>query len=196
MPIYGKYIIESNAKTNNNIPKEILDFSKELNSKYKYGVVKNGKVLTDLSNFDFFEDYKSLSLSDFEKYRVGVCWDYCHYEANWFKDHGYRYETYYIQVQDEDGDCPSHTFILFYLNNSNKVYYFESSWYKYRGIEEFDNASSAISIIKDRHIKCAESKCDPKTFISNKYDAASKSFEHLSCAQFITKATGGKVKFD
>lgn len=178
-----------------NIPQDIIDFNKELNSKYQYGVIKNGKIITGNEleyKFDFFNDYRSLSVSEFEKYRTGVCWDYVHYEAKWFKDHGYKYETYYIEVNDGSGDCPTHTFLVFYLPNSTKVYYFESSWYQYRGIEEFNDINSLLKTVKDRHSAMSKDNM-PETAFHVKFDAGSASFEHIGCADYMKKASKGKT---
>ena len=173
------------------IPNDIRELLKRLNS-YDYGYIKNGQKIKGTKNF--FEDYKSLTISEFEKYQIGVCWDYVHYEAYWFAKNHYKYETFYIQVQDEDNDCPSHTYLVFYLPNSSKVYYFESSWGKYQGIEEFDNINKLHDTIKERHIESARSKCDPKTYFRNKYDAKSSRWEHLSCGDFMVKVSNGKVQ--
>lgn len=177
----------------NNIPDDINRLSEEL-SNYQYGYLVNGKIETDMESF--FDNYKSLTIKDFEKYKVGVCWDYVHYEANWFKIHGYKYETFYVQVQDEDGYCPSHTFLVFYLPGSNKPYYFEASWKKYRGIENFNTLSELHKTIRQRHIDDAQSKCYPETYLIQKYDAASKSYEGISCKDYMMKASKGKVKFE
>ena len=177
----------------NNIPDDIIRLSEELNN-YQYGYLVNGKIETDMESF--FDNYKSLTIKDFEKYKVGVCWDYVHYEANWFKVHGYKYETFYVQVQDEDGYCPSHTFLVFYLPGSNKPYYFEASWKKYRGIENFNTLSELHKTIRQRHIDDAQSKCYPETYLIQKYDAASKSYEGISCKDYMMKASKGKVKFE
>ena len=178
----------------NDIPLGVLNLLEQLNS-YQYGYIVNGKVVNDMNNF--FYDYRSLSIREFEKYRAGVCWDYVHYEANWFKKHGYKYETFYIQVQDEDGDCPSHTYLVFYLSNpDNGVYYFESSWRKYSGIERFDNINELHATVEKRHIEEALSKCYPNTYIREKYDAASKSFEHLNCGEYMTKVSKGRIKLE
>lgn len=185
------YIEESSYSKE--IPDEIIDLLKRLNS-YDYGYVKNGKKIKGMKNF--FEDYKSLTISEFEKYEIGVCWDYVHYEAYWFSKHGYKYETFYIQVQDEDNDCPSHTYLVFYLPKSSKVYYFESSWGKYQGIEEFDNINELHKTIKDRHISSARSKCDPNTYFRNKYDAKSSSWEHLSCGEYMVKVSKGRIQLN
>ena len=176
-----------------NIPDDIIRLSEELNN-YQYGYLVNGKIETDMESF--FDNYKSLTIKDFEKYKVGVCWDYVHYEANWFKIHGYKYETFYVQVQDEDGYCPSHTFLVFYLPGSNKPYYFEASWKKYRGIENFNTLSELHKTIRQRHIDDAQSKCYPETYLIQKYDAASKSYEGISCKDYMMKASKGKVKFE
>lgn len=131
------------------VPEEVIDLLKRLNS-YDYGYIKNGKKIKGLANTsDFYNSYKSLSIAEFEKYQIGVCWDYVHYEAYWLKKHGYRPESFYIQVQDKSNDCPSHTYVVFYLPNSTKVYYFESSWGKYAGIEEFDNITKLHNTIRD-----------------------------------------------
>ena len=185
--------IEESSKYPEEVPDEIIDLLKRLNS-YDYGYIKNGKKVKGMKNF--FEDYKSLTISEFEKYQIGVCWDYVHYEAYWFAKNHYKYETFYIQVQDEDNDCPSHTYLVFYLPNSSKVYYFESSWGKYQGIEEFDNINELHETIKDRHISSARSKCDPKTYFRNKYDAKSSSWEHLGCGEYMVKVSKGRIQLN
>ena len=175
------------------IPNNIRELLRRLNS-YDYGYIKDGKKIKGMKNF--FEDYKSLTISEFEKYQIGVCWDYVHYEAYWFAKNHYKYETFYIQVQDEDNDCPSHTYLVFYLPNSSKVYYFESSWGKYQGIEAFDNINKLHNTIKERHIESARSKCDPKTYFRNKYDAKSSRWEHLSCGEYMVKVSNGRIQLN
>lgn len=177
----------------NNVPDDIIKLSEELGS-YRYGYLVNDRVKTDMEKF--FDNYKSLTIKEFEKYKVGVCWDYVHYEANWFKTHGYKYETFYVQVQDEDGYCPSHTFLIFYLPSSNKPYYFEASWKDYRGIESFNTLSELHKTIKQRHINSVQSKCYSETYFIQKYDAASKSYEGLNCKDYMMKVSNGKIKFE
>lgn len=173
------------------IPEDIIQFSKELNKKYCYGVIFNGKPVANLDNFDFWDDYKSLSVSEFEKYKIGVCWDFVHYEAKWFKEHGYKYETYYVEAEDKDNDLPTHSFLVFYLPNSSKVYYFESSWGRYKGIEEFNNISTLLQTITKRHVE--ENEADLKSAFYVKYDASSSSLEHIGCGEYMKKASKGKT---
>ena len=202
---FRKFLSDVSSRTDNtivyesnypdNLPEDIKKFNKYLNTNYKYGVIHNGKIITGNEledNFNFYDDYRSLSISEFEKYKTGVCWDYVHYEAKWFKDHGYKYETYYIEVNDNSGDCPTHTFLVFYLPNSSKAYYFESSWYTYRGIEEFNNINSLLKTVKDRHTMMSDANI-PGTCFHVKFDALSKSFEHIGCVAYMKKASNNKT---
>lgn len=189
---YEKYAeSKSNREFAKDIPNDIKEFYDSIKS-FEYGVIHNGKPITNLSSFDFWNDYKSLTISEFEKYKTGVCWDFVHYEAKWFNEHGYKYETYYIETVDHDGDYPSHTFLLFYLPDDSNVYYFELSWGKYRGIEIFKNKNEAINTIKKRHANDARVNNISNT-LDNKYDAKSNSFEKLSCGDFMIKASGNKT---
>jgi 8-oxo-dGTP pyrophosphatase MutT (NUDIX family) len=177
------------------VPKDIVDLLKYLNKEIEYGVVDKGKPITNLSGFDFWNNYKSLSINEFEKYKTGVCWDFVHYEANWFKKNGYKYETYYIEVNDKNGTLPTHTYLVFYLPNSTKVYYFESSWDEYAGIEEFNSLAELQRTVKKRCIEYAgkNSEVIPSAFVCNKFDASSTAFEHIGCGDYMKKASGGKT---
>ena len=192
--VHESAILES-SKCPDEVPDDIIDLLKRLNS-YDYGYIKDGKKVNGMENF--FNDYRSLTISEFERYKIGVCWDYVHYEANWFKKHGYKCDTFYVQVQDEAGDCPSHTYLVFYLSDSDKVYYFESSWGKYSGIEAFDNISQLHSTIKDRHIQYynTKSKCDPSSYFIEKFNAESTSWEHLKCGEYMVKVSKGRIKLE
>lgn len=193
---YRKYFSQrsvTEATVPTNIPKDIAKFSQRLNKEYKYGVVVNSKPVVNLNNFDFFKDYKSLSVSEFERYKTGVCWDFVHYEADWFRNTGYKWESYYIEVQDEDGDLPTHCFLTFTIPGSSKVYYFESSWGKYKGIEEFDSISSLLNTVKKRFLDDAKSKVKRDSIICVKYDASSKSLEHIGCADYYKAASKGQT---
>lgn len=192
----SKYMTESVilTETSSKIPNEIPDDIKELYKylyDFSYGQVYKGKPCE--TRDDFFDSYKSLSIEEFEKYKTGVCWDFTHYEAKWFKDHGYKYETYFIEVNDIDGDLPTHTFLIFFLPGSSKTYYFERSWWKYAGIEAFNSKRECLDTIMKRHCDDNETKINKGTEVINKFDATSTSFEHLNCTQYYQKASGGKT---
>lgn len=184
-------------KYSRSIPNEIVKFNDDLNSHWQYGVVHNGRIITGNEleyDFDFYKDYKSLSLHEFDKYKTGVCWDYVHYEADWFKHRGYKYDAYYLEATDKGGYNRSHAFLVFYLPSSSKAYYFESAWHQYQGIEEFDSTQKLLDTIVERHLELFDDpKHAKKTVLYTKYDAMSKAFEHIGCMDYMVKATDGKT---
>ena len=187
----------TNSTTPNSVlPNDIKQLNNMLSTNFKYGAVVKGKIIKDMDNYDF-NDYMTLTLSEFEKYRTGVCWDYVHYEANWFKNHGYRYEGYYMQVDDNGGDMPSHTFLVFYLPNSDAAYLFDPL--NIRGtIKKFDNIDELLTFTATLHIKYWESvegrgNIYRNTLVQFKYDPAPVSFERLNVAEYIKLATNGQI---
>lgn len=141
---------------------ELKEFNNELNS-YDYGVLINGKVMT---NNPDFKKYKTISLDDFKKYKAGVCWDFVNYESKWLKDHNYKHDCIFIQI-DNKNDCPSHTFVLVY--DKSKVIWFESSWNKYQGLHEYNSKEDAIKDIVEKHREFSKKKSkisiNDKTYI-------------------------------
>ena len=95
-------LLESKDIDQINTPKELNKFL----NKFDYGFIINGKKV-DAKNGN---DYRSLSPSDFIKYRCGVCWDYCAYENYWFKNHKYETKLYFMCT---NRCTATHTFLIF-----------------------------------------------------------------------------------
>jgi hypothetical protein len=106
----------------------------------------NGKVIDQESPEDFCKYYRLMSPKEFEKFGGGVCWDYVPYEAYYFSKNfpNIKYKTFY-HVFNDNHNCPTHTFLLFYMNN--KCYWFEASWKKYAGVYEFNSEMDALNYI-------------------------------------------------
>jgi hypothetical protein len=117
-----------------------------------------------------------------------MCWDFTHYEANWFKKHGYKHESYYIEAND--AALSTHTFTVFYLKNSPMVFYFEAAWGDYMGIEIFKDIDTLLTTVMSRHAKFTTSK----NIICHKFTAVNSEFEGLSCREYMIKASGGKTR--
>lgn len=100
---------------------------------------------------DFFKDYKYLSSREFQKQKGGVCWDYVLYEKEYFQKHfpTVQTEAYFFCGIDTDNDMPSHTVLLFFLDD--KTYWFESSWKSKSGIYEFNSKIEALQTIQKLH---------------------------------------------
>ncbi len=185
--VRDNYIREQNFIKATAIPKDITKLYEYLSS-FDYGVMKDGKRITDLEHFDFYNNYKSLTLREFELYKIGICWDFTHYEADWFKKHGYKHESYYIEAND--ASLSTHTFTVFYLKNSPMVFYFEVSWGDYMGIEIFKDIDTLLETVMSRHAKFTTSK----NIICHKFTAENSEFEGLSCREYMIKASGSKTR--
>ena len=140
--------------------------NQELNH-YGYGFIYNGKKETE--NFDY---YKTISPIDFEKHKMGVCWDYVEVEARDLWSYGFNctikplekdkeFSLYYIIHTTKDGINPTHTWLGFRYNNS--IYSFESSWGKYQGIHKFTSEKAMLNTYQRWH------KEDIKSDIDNCY---------------------------
>jgi len=140
--------------------KRIKQRNQELNH-YDYGFIYKGKKESE--NFDH---YRTISPEDFEKHKLGVCWDYVEQEARDFKSFGFKntnkpledmqFSLYYICHTTEDGINPTHTWLGFKYNGN--VYAFESSWLSHQGIHKFKDEKSMISTYAKWHKSGIKSK--------------------------------------
>ena len=116
-------------------------------NEYRYGIIVNDIPIS--SDIDYLK-YHSLSQKEFERHKIGTCWDYVNYEA-WYFQHVLNmtlttyslqndtFSIYYIQheiiTHNNERYFPSHTWLAFKINNI--IYSFESSWKKYKGIKVY-----------------------------------------------------------
>lgn len=124
---------------------EICKFCNYMDKTFQYGGLVKGKLKRDI---DFDKEYIMQSPQQFEKSKVGVCWDYVSYEAWYFKKHfpDVKFKTYYAQFFNK-GECPSHTFLFFQLGGT--WYYFENSFRVFAGVYELpDEKSGANYVLK------------------------------------------------
>ena len=160
---------------------DVVNFNYKTN-KMEYIITKNGRHIIDIKASDFLNHYVSLTPNEFVKYGGGVCWDYVPYEAKYFKSNKIKYDTFYVCLVD-DNTNPTHTFLLFYLNN--KCYWFESSWKNRAGIYEFDSRDEALSYIIDEMIKEAPDKTKIRDKFVVKYDALKPELFGISCIAYM-----------
>lgn len=86
---------------------------------------------------DEFEDFYYLQTpEELLKTKCGVCWDQVELERDLFVKADIEIKTFFVYMVDGDM-LPSHTFLT-YINN-NKFCWFEHSWFKYRGIHEYNS---------------------------------------------------------
>lgn len=129
---------------------DIIPFIRALNmelTKLDYGMVIDGEAITDENRMNW-NKYRSLSVEEFEKHRVGCCWDYAMYEHYWFDKNNIPHKLFYIeggQIQE------THTFLVY--QNKGKHILFEASWKIKSGIYEFNNEEELLDYYCNEFIK-------------------------------------------
>lgn len=125
--------------------RNIRQLNNRLNQ-FGYGYIVNGKVVQDMDLF--YEYYRTIPIRAFERYKVGVCWDYVNYEDWWFTKENIKHQCYFIVQNNEE--LATHTFLVY--EDRGMYYYFESSWKKYAGVWEYSSLDSLFSDIVKRHL--------------------------------------------
>ena len=94
-----------------------------------------------------FVKYRTLSVKDFYKLEMGICYDYVLAEDTWFEENlpDIDRECYFIISQDESQQTNTHTFLIFrYLDS---WYWFESAWKSYPGMRGFKSKKECLKYI-------------------------------------------------
>lgn len=133
----------------------------------------NNKWDLNFNDFYYLQTPEELLIS-----KCGVCWDQVELERKLFKEHHISFKTYFIFIKDDEM-LPSHTFLVY--KDNNKYYWFEHSWYKYRGIHEYNSIifllEDVINKFKLEHIEVS----DKSVLYLYEYDLPKK---HIKCDEF------------
>lgn len=140
----------------------------------------NNIINVDSKKWDeqFGEFYYLQTPSELLESKCGVCWDQVELERQLFSEKNINLKTYFIYILD-DNMLPSHTFLTFEFNN--KIYWFEHSWYKYRGIHEYKNENELLKDITNKFIKDHNEVSKNSKLYLYKYE---KPKDHISCDDF------------
>ena len=122
----------------------------ELMDEIEYGWVDKNNLKHYLVDDSYSNNYILQKPSELIKNKVGVCWDQVELERYYFKNTFYNIKTYFIVYYDND-KCPTHTFLTFEKND--KHYWFEHSWEKFRGIEEYNSLNELLLDVKNKFIR-------------------------------------------
>lgn len=173
-----------------NLPNDIVGLNNDLNI-YQYGaLLKNKRIVTNLDTIDFGKDYRTLTVQEFEKYEVGVCWDFVNYEYYWFRKHGYQCKAYFCQM-DNGKDCPTHTFAVFKLKGDPNYYHFESSWGSQQGIHPYKSMDDLYKSINKKMID----EYGKAPFCIYEYTPGPE-YEHLSPIEYMVNiGNKGKIVY-
>ena len=136
---------------------------------------------------DFSNNYILQSPKELMINKIGVCWDQVELERYYFKGNSYNVKTYFIVHYDADR-CPTHTFLTYEKNG--KYYWFEHSWFKFRGIHEYNTERELLLDVKNKFIEYElNNKYDKDNLIIYKYD---KPKYHLNVIDFYRHCEAGE----
>ena len=129
-----------NESSNKSILDELLSLNMKLNL-FEYGLPMNGQI-TDVKSSKYWdENYKTMSISEFEQYKGGICWDYIFYQDYMLKRLGIQHTNYYII----SSNYQTHTITV--AKDSGKLYYIESSFKRICGVYPADNINDILFFV-------------------------------------------------
>jgi len=154
---------------------KIMDILNDIEYGFK---IDNKNVLddptwdTDFNNFYYLQTPQELLNS-----KCGVCWDQVELERELFTKDNVPFKTYFIYI-DDNTQLPSHTFLIY--ENNNKYYWFEHSWFKYRGIHEYNSPKEVLEDIINKFKKDQELSNSYKLYL---YEYNKPDY-HIKCDDF------------
>lgn len=162
---------------------EVLNKITNLMDSIEYGFKdENGIniINSDLKKWDdeFNNFYYLQTPDELLESKCGVCWDQVELERKLFQNNNFKIKTYFIYIIDKDM-LPSHTFLTYEENN--KYYWFEHSWYSYKGIHEYENEDELLSDVRKKFLEeqgYNHKKCSLYIYEYNKPK------EHITCDKF------------
>ena len=120
----------------NNVGPKILKILSDI----KNGYVDRKGNYYHICKTDFYDIYYLQKPQDLLESKVGLCFDQVELERYFFNKYDIKFRTYYLIYQDGLLG-PAHSFLIY--KDNNKYYWLENSWYKYRGIHEYESKESA-----------------------------------------------------
>lgn len=122
---FSQYKDIGEARINEQYCEDIFNKIKD----YEYGFVADGERFNDDSSFDW-RKYRLSSPTEFEKNKIGICWDYCEYIADALDKKGIKYNLYFLNLITGEGEFTTHTFIVADTGDNAKTY-IECAYKKY-----------------------------------------------------------------
>ncbi len=160
----------------------------------KYGYVnKNEQKVIEISDLVFYDDYKLQSPEELIKSKIGVCWDQCELERYYFENKINKpFKIYYVEAQNKNK--MTHTLLVYKYNN--KYYWFENSWFQYRGIHKFETKEDLFNSVSKKHIKhCNEENKNEKTTEINWFILKKPKY-NIGCIEFMNHARSGELVYN
>ena len=143
-------MFENDFYTESDKPKSLKDTRKTceelykyLNKHFEYGIVKDGKLKTHISNKDIAKYYRFQSPDEFEQHGGGICFDYVEYEEAWLKQHDITCRKFYL-ITETPPDYDTHTFVV--IETEGKFIWVESSMKNSQGVHVFSKLRDLLKM--------------------------------------------------
>lgn len=119
------------------------ELHKHLNKNFEYGIVKDGKLKTHMSNKDIAKYYRFQSPDEFAQHGGGICFDYVEYEEAWLEEHEISCRKFYL-ITETPPDYDTHTFVV--IETEGKFIWVESSMKNSQGIHVFSKLRDLLKM--------------------------------------------------
>ena len=160
---------------------EIMDLMNNI----EYGWLDKFNVKHSKVDNDFSDNYILQSPQEVIENKTGVCWDQVELQRYYFNN--WNIKTYFL-VHYDNANCPTHTFLTF--DKGNKVYWFEHSWEKHRGIHEYNSIKKLLFDVRDKFIKDElNHKFNKQNLVLREYRQPKS---HITVQEFYSHCENGK----
>ena len=117
-------------------------------SRFKYGLIKNGRLDTNASNSDYNKYWVMHTGEEVDQAGGGICWDMVEYEAGYLEAYGIPCKKYFIACQYRN-KYSTHTFVV--VENNGKYIYIECAFKRVVDeigySKEFDNLNDIFDYV-------------------------------------------------
>lgn len=125
--------------------------------KFEYGILVDGKAVKITAKNT--NDYRTISPLNFEKYKVGLCWDFAEYEYIQLSKMKLNPAVWYIEAVAKDDKHPTHTWCSYTENGKTKI--IEAAWGKAMGIHEFANETEMLNSYINKWLETVNFEAEP-----------------------------------
>ena len=175
-------------------PIELLEF---MHKYIKNGFISKNNEIYNEQNYEIWpknwqEQYILQDYIEVLNYGSATCWDQVELERQWFENHHYKYQTYFMWF-DLLKELPTHAFLIY--EKENKYYWFENSFTPYKGIYEANTLEDMLKYVIKIFIKYTQKEYNI-TSKDYKYLEIFKYYKpksHISAKDFIKNATKNKI---
>jgi N-acetylglutamate synthase-like GNAT family acetyltransferase len=137
---------------------------------------------------DFRDNYYLQTPNTLMETGIGLCFDQVELERYLVSKMKVDFRTYYMLYQDGTKSLgPAHAFMIY--KDSNKYYWYENAWYKYRGLHEYDSLNEALRDIREKFGKTIKDYNDSRLRIYS-FD---KPRAGINYAKYIGNAINGRT---